>query len=84
MAEDKTHSPWTAVVIALIGALASVVVAWITANQKAKEETAPLRPLSIGSLVEGQKLCSIFVPNMWRDNMIIPKTWTSAPVRFLW
>lgn len=63
------------VVVALIGAVASIGAAWITASYKTKEEVRPLQQASMGSLAEGQKLCSVIIPGVFRDSLVVPRNW---------
>ncbi|MEM6986700.1 MAG: hypothetical protein AAF499_09195 [Pseudomonadota bacterium] len=32
---------------------------------------------TVGSLEEGQKMCSVVVTNNWRDSFIVPRSWTA-------
>jgi hypothetical protein len=57
----------------VVPAITSVIIALITA----KQQTASLQQASLGNLSGGQKLCSIFVPNLWRDNLIVPQQWNT-------
>ena len=68
-------SPLVPVIVALIGAVASIGAAYSTASYKTKEEVKPLQQNSVGSLTEGQKLCSVVIPNVFRDSLIVPKSW---------
>jgi hypothetical protein len=56
---------------ALIAAVGSIVVALIQ-----NSSLAELKRSSPGSLEDGQKICSIFAPGIWRDSLIVPKSWT--------
>ena len=71
-----------AIVVALIGAFASIGKVWVeSAANKAGVESnkvavQKLGDSTTGTLEDGQKLCSLFDPNKWRDNVVVPKSWS--------
>jgi hypothetical protein len=69
------------ILVAVIGAVASIATAWITASFTAKEEVRPLQQNAVGSLTEGQKLCSVVIPGAFRDSLIVPRSWKSVTCR---
>lgn len=59
---------WIALIGTIVVAIGGVVQVWLPL-QRIKEE-------SLGSLVEGQKLCRAVIPNQFSDGIIVPKNWT--------
>ncbi len=59
----------TPVLVALIGLAGSLAGAWLTASHQAETKTQQV--LAVNST----KICSIFKPELWRDNTIVPQTW---------
>ncbi|WP_152621151.1 hypothetical protein [Bradyrhizobium japonicum] len=66
---------WVPIIVALIGVFGSIGVAWITATRTASEQIKPVVAASIGPQSSGQKLCSAWVKNTYRDSMIVPQQW---------
>jgi hypothetical protein len=69
-------------IIAAVGVILSAILA--TGQQELKNSSAilaseqqALEDASVGSLEDGQKVCSVVDPNNWRDSMIVPKSWTA-------
>ena len=63
---------WTAVVTATIGLLGSIMVAYITASFQTDRKTAEITGWP------SNKICSVYVPSQFRDNLLVPLNWTST------
>jgi hypothetical protein len=58
-----------------------VAAAWVTASYKVKEDVQPLQQNTVGSLTDGQKLCSVVIPVAFRDSLIVPQRWKPETCR---
>jgi hypothetical protein len=61
---------WTTIIVAVMTFAGSVLAAWITAQNKAQSTT---KELIAG--FDSVKVCSVYQPNMWRDNTLVPMKW---------
>ena len=79
-----TDKSWVTVSVAVVGAIATIAAAWIGAAykvDKVDQKANALAQTSVGSLTDGQKLCSAVVPYVFRDSLIVPHTWKSENCR---
>jgi hypothetical protein len=60
----------TPILTAVISVVGSVAAAWITASNKAENTSK-----EIITGFRSTKVCSIYQPDLWRDNMLVPIGW---------
>jgi hypothetical protein len=68
--EPNMKIEWTTIVVAVITLIGSVTAAWITAQSKAESTTK-----EIISGFHSVKVCSVYQPELWRDNTLVPMSW---------
>jgi hypothetical protein len=73
----------TQIVVAGITLVGSIAGAQIAAGKRAgvaeaRIDTAVTTVKQLSLEFERAKVCSIIVPNMWRDNTLVPSSWTVA------
>jgi hypothetical protein len=67
----------TAIAVTLIGFVGSITGAWIMASNKAESKAQEVATAQVQQIVDlnKTKVCSIFKPEMWRDNILVPQSW---------
>lgn len=73
--EGRAFSGRVQMWIAVIGAITSIGVAWISGYYSAQRNLN--EGLAFAPLGSGQKLCSV-TDGHWRDSFVVPKTWKSS------